>query len=479
MMPRPGRVVARAFSVLLLAAVSALVSCRDVGKDSPHLWPEGNADDIEALSTRDDVNVLLILVDTLRADRLSAYGYERATSPVLANLSRMGVRFDRHLSQSSWTKASMASMWTSYIPPRTGVVEYDDVVPDAAPMPAEILSEHGFRTIGLYRNGWVEPKFGFGQGFEVYTKPAGTSVDPAAFRENPTLLHTGTDEDLVESALAFLRADGANRWFLYLHFMDVHEYTYDEQSAVFGGSYSDMYDNSVLRTDTTIDQLLGGMMDMGLFKNTLIVIASDHGEAFRERGIEGHARFVFKETTEVPLIVLFPFRLLEREAVVRARTRNVDIWPTIYELLGIDPPADLDAADGVSLVPEILAAARGGSSPPEVLERQGFAHLMHGWGRPDATDSTYALASRDHRFVSYLGEGGARIERLFDTGADPAELRSVVAERPELAAEMRERADAMAKIDPVWGQPEEVLLKELELRQLRALGYVLPGDDGR
>ena len=190
MMPRPGRGVARAFSVLLLAAVTGLMSCRDVGKDSPHLWPEGNADDIEALSTRDDVNVLLILVDTLRADRLSAYGYERATSPTLANLSRMGVRFDRHLSQSSWTKASMASMWTSYIPPRTGVVEYDDVVPDAAPMPAEILAAHGFRTIGLYRNGWVEPKFGFAQGFEVYTKPAGSLVDPAAVRENPTLRHS-------------------------------------------------------------------------------------------------------------------------------------------------------------------------------------------------------------------------------------------------------------------------------------------------
>ena len=471
--------ISRAFTALMLVLVMMSVSCQDVGGDSPHLWPEGTAADIEALSTRDDVNVLFILVDTLRADRMSAYGYERDTSPMLANLARLGMRFDRHLAQSSWTKASMASLWTGYIPPRTGVVEYDDVVPDAAPMPAEVLAANGFRTIGLYRNGWVEPRFGFAQGFEVYTKPAGTLVDPAVVQSNPTLQHSGTDEDLVKSALAFLQVDRAERWFLYLHFMDVHEYTYDEQSAVFGGSYSDMYDNSILRTDTTIDQLLGAMMDMGLFKNTLIVLASDHGEAFRERGIEGHARFVFKETTEVPFIVLFPFRLTEREAVVRSRTRNVDIWPTIYGLLGIDLPAGLGDADGVSLVPEILAAARGESPPLEVLNRQGFAHLMHGWGRPDATESTYALASRELRFVSYLGAGGERFERLFDISADPAELRSVATERPELAEEMRKRADALAEIDPVWGKPQEVELRELELRQLRALGYVLPGDDGR
>ena len=182
--------IARAFSALMLVLLAMSTSCQDVGGDSPHLWPEGNAEDIEALSTRDDVNVLFILVDTLRADRMSAYGYERATSPTLANLSRMGVRFDRHLSQSSWTKASMASLWTSHIPPRTGVVEYDDVIPDEAPMPAEILAANGFRTIGLFRNGWVEPRFGFAQGFEVYTKPAGTLVDPAVVQKNPTLQHS-------------------------------------------------------------------------------------------------------------------------------------------------------------------------------------------------------------------------------------------------------------------------------------------------
>ncbi len=99
--------------------------------------PLGTADDIASLAERDDVNVLFILIDTLRANRLGSYGYERATSPLLDVLAERGVRFDRHLSQSSWTKCSMASLWTSLYPPRTGVTHFDDVVPEAPRLPAD------------------------------------------------------------------------------------------------------------------------------------------------------------------------------------------------------------------------------------------------------------------------------------------------------------------------------------------------------
>lgn len=464
--------------VLLLWASSLILSCSDANDASPALWLDGNAADIEALSTRDDLNVLFILVDTLRADRLSAYGYERDTSPTLTNLARLGVRFGRHMAQSSWTKASMASMWTSYNPTRTGVINFDDIIPDAAAMPAEVLSQNGFRTVGLYRNGWVSPKFGFGQGFDVYTRPAPTKVDLAAFYENPTLQPRANDEDVVKSAIEFLRVDGGEPWFLYLHLMDVHEYTYDESSAAFGGSYSDIYDNSILWTDTTLDLFLGTLLDRGFFENTLIVITSDHGEAFRERGLEGHARFVFKETTEVPFILLFPFRLTGEPIVIESRTRNVDIWPTLYDLLGIDPPDGLKEADGVSLVPEILAAARGEAPPADAEAREGFAHLLRGWGKQDVQDPTYALASRHLRYVAIEGERGP-VEQLFDSRKDPDELTDVAAQREDLLDEIRQRAVGMAKQEPVWGEPEERDLNELELNQLRALGYALPDDSGR
>ena len=110
--------------------------------------PIGTAEDILALRDRRDLNVLFVLIDTLRAERLSSYGYHRPTSPVIDLLAAQGVRFAHHLSQSSWTKCSMASLWTGLYPQRSGVTRFDDVLPDEALMPAEILKEAGFRTAG-------------------------------------------------------------------------------------------------------------------------------------------------------------------------------------------------------------------------------------------------------------------------------------------------------------------------------------------
>jgi len=323
--------------------------------------PVGGVEDIEALRQRDDVNLLFILVDTVRSDRLSAYGYERDTTPALARIASSGLLFHRQLSQSSWTKCSMASMWTSTFPVRTGVTRFDDVIPDDAHMPAEILKEAGFNTVGLYRNGWVSPNFGFAQGFDVYTRPAPRPPAASVRRENPTMKTGGTDEDVVQTAIEYLRVNGDERWFLYLHLMDVHEYTYDEQSALFGGTYSDVYDNAIRRVDGLLDALFEFLDESGLAQKTVIVMTSDHGEAFRERGVEGHARRVYKETTEVPFIVGLPFRL-DPGIVVTKRSQNVDIWPTILDLLGLPVP---EGSDGRSLLPEVLAAARGETTGPD------------------------------------------------------------------------------------------------------------------
>jgi arylsulfatase A-like enzyme len=464
------------FVVHLLAGVLAFFQsgCDSQGQEEDlQLWPFGSVQDIEYLADREDVNVLFILVDTLRAGRMSAYGYERDTTPVLKNLSQAGIRFDRHIAQSSWTKASMASMWTSFYPTRTGIVKYDDIIPEAAVMPAEVLTEAGFRSIGLFRNGWVSPVFGFGQGFEVYKKPIASMARRTNQVENPLAKDRGTDEEIIKAASEFLRIEGKadKRWFLYLHLMDVHEYTYDEASAIFGSGYSDIYDSSILWTDTSIDILLGTMMDWGLLRNTVVVIASDHGEAFRERGHEGHARFVYKETTETPFIILLPFRLESGGIVVHSRSRNVDIFPTLYDMLGIETPVELADADGVSLMPDILAAARGQTSQ-EAYQREAFAHLRQGWGQRTKANmrSTFALMSGDLRYVNQI-RGSETIEELFDAGSDPKELIDLSTERIEDLESMRLRASELAVIDPVWGKPETRDLSELELNQLRALGY--------
>jgi arylsulfatase A-like enzyme len=454
-------------AIVLVGYAAMMIDVEVIPRDDR---PTGTAADIEALRERDDVNVLFILVDTLRADHLGAWGYERPTSPTIDRIASEGVRFSRHVSQSSWTKCSMASLWTGLYPARTGVTRFNHVLSDEARMPAEIMRDAGFRTVGLFRNGWVEGYFGFDQGFEVYVKPVAERVPAKVRRENPTLSEAGTDMGAVEGVEEFLRAYGDQRWFLYVHLMDLHEYLYDEDSALFGTAYADVYDNAIRRTDYVIERLYELLARGGYLENTIVVIGSDHGEAFSERGFEGHARFVYKETTYVPLTISFPFRL-EPGIVVDRLTRNIDIWPTVLDLLGL--PA-MEGVDGRSRRDAILAAARGEATSTD--DDDAWAHLDRTWGRRGVRPApTVSVVDGGYRYVRLPHADGGYDEELFDLSADPAELEDVRAEHAEVAERLRAMADDYLDQQPSWSEKARTLeMDEMQLQQLRALGYKVP-----
>lgn len=461
-----------------LAAAVALVAAWQFVASRKSGWGEygfdprrpGTIEDISRLSERDDINVLFILVDTLRAHRLGSYGYSRDTSPTFNYLAHTGIRFGRHLAQSTWTKCSMASFWTGLYPARNGILKFSNGFPEQATLVAEIFREAGFRTTGIYRNGWVAPNFGFDQGFEVYYRPPPTAPGTRLRQDNPHVTLEGSDEDVTDAAVEFLRTNGRERWFLYLHLMDVHQYVYDQESAVFGSDYSDIYDNSILHTDRLISRFLYQVGEMGLMDHTIVVVAADHGEAFRERGLEGHARHVYRETIEVPLIVSLPFKL-DPGIVVRSDTRNVDVWPTLLDMLGLPPLPD---TDGRSLMPEILSAARGEAPSESPI---GIAHLDGGWARRgSAPQPRVAVLERDHRFIYEAEPNGATREELFDRRSDPLEVKNVIQDDPELASHMRTIAkEYLERTTSPWGTgTSNVELNEMELNQLRALGYAVP-----
>ena len=275
----------RWFSVVALAVMlSAFFASQVEVQSNPR--PLGDVDDIRNLSKRDDLNIVFILIDTLRADRLSSYGYARPTSPNIDALAADGVRFAKHMSQSSWTKCSMSSMWTASYPIRTGVLRSPDAISSEAHMPAEILKQAGYRTYALFRNAWVSPEFGFSQGFDVYHSPRASQVPRSVRREKPTVGVVGTDQDTLRSALEFMRTHVQEKFFLYLHFMDVHQYFYDYTTSLFGTLYSDIYDNSIRWVDRIVGSLISDIDRRGLRDKTLIVLAADHGEAFGEHGRE-------------------------------------------------------------------------------------------------------------------------------------------------------------------------------------------------
>ncbi len=424
--------------------------------------PLGKPADIERLHERNDLNVLFVLIDTLRADRLSAYGYPRETSPTLDKLAADGVLFAEHMSQSSWTKCSMASLWTGLYPVRTGVTRSPQGLPDEVKMPAEIIREAGFRTAAIWRNGWISPGFGFSQGFEVYHSPKNAPTPRSVRREKPTIGVTGTDQDVIHSAIEFLRAQGDERWFLYIHMMDVHQYVYDEDTALFGTTYSDIYDNSIRWTDRVLDSLIATLDLRGLRDKTLIIVAGDHGEAFGEHGREGHARDVHAEVTTTPLIVSLPFRL-EPGVVVDAPTENIDIWPTVLDLLKLPP---LDETDGRSRLPELMAAARGEPPPPRETPR--FAHLDQTWGRSSMEPRPMvAVREGPYRLVRAHGAEGL----LYDRSNDPREQVDVGKEKPDVLARLQGYVDEYLSRPPAPWQASDVELDDAQLEQLRALGY--------
>lgn len=428
----------------------------------------GGVAELEALAKRSDVNVLFVLVDTLRAERMSAYGYERDTTPFLKKLADKGIRFDRHIAQSSWTKTSMASLWSGLKPLHTGVTKFDHTLSDKITMPAEVMSDAGFKTVGLFRNGWVSGYFGFDQGFEKYFRPAGAGLPAHLKRIRPNAQGPGADENIVGEAIEFLRIHGkSSRWLLYLHLMDLHEYTYDEESALFGTTVSDLYDNSILRTDWVISTLHDYVERSGLAENTIFVVLSDHGEAFGERGFEGHARAVFPETTDTPLIISLPFAL-DKGVVVESKTANLDVWPTLLDLLGLPGLGDVD---GQSRKAELTHAMQGGE-PSEDEDDLTISFLDELWGSPGSERKpAISVLGGGYRYVAGTDPTGRPSEvLLWDEGDQASNLLET---HPEVAERLREAAKQELETTQIF-ESDTIELDEMQLDQLRALGYELP-----
>lgn len=423
--------------------------------------PVGSLEDVAGLADRDDLNVVFIVIDTLRADHLGAYGYERDTSPVMDYFARTGLRFAHHRAQSSWTKTSMASLWTGLYPQRTDVLDYRDTVADAATMPAERFAEAGFLSAGIWRNGWVAPNFGFSQGFKIYDNPK-AQLAPSALRLKPIAGRiNGTDIDAVFSGMEFLRANKDRRFFLYMHMMDVHQYISTKETALFGSTYLDAYDNSILWTDTQLGILLAEMFRLGIADKTLVVIVSDHGEAFGEHGREGHARDVHYEVVNTPFIVSFPFKL-EPGVVVPHPTQNIDVFPTILELVGL--PA-MPEADGKSRVNWLIGDRMADAEDVDI------AHLDRSWGKmEEAARPLIGIREGSYRLLHDVTEPDK--DRLYDVESDLGEFNNIAPELGDTLAKLRERARLYLEEEPPFeGGAPEIELDELHLRQLRALGY--------
>lgn len=305
-------------------------------------------------------SVLLLVVDTLRADRLGAYGYSRPTSPNLDALAGRGVRFGQYYTSCAWTRPAMASLLTGLYPRTTGVYEQldDRLAPDLLSL-AERLHGAGYRTLGVTANPNINTDYGFDQGFDRYVDSGGmrplTRAGGGARRKGMETAELVTDRTLAlvdEAALA-----GAP-YYLQIQYIDPH-IPYDPPpthlDAVRPASVgsADPYDGEIHFADAEIGRLLDGLTQRGLMRDTLVIFTSDHGEGLGSHaGIPNatqHGTHLYDSVLHVPLVFAHP--ALPQGATVHSLSSAVDILPTMQELLGLERDGDLP---GRSLAPALL-----------------------------------------------------------------------------------------------------------------------------
>jgi choline-sulfatase len=384
-------------------------------------------------------HLLLITIDTLRADRVGAYGWANARTSTLDALARRGIRFTHAYATAPITLTSHATMLTGRYPPGHGARHNGMAIRTDVPTLAEHLARAGFSTAAFVSAFPLDKRFGLGRGFATYDDELPRGADGRPLNERPGSV-------TVDRALAWVRAQRADaRLFAWVHLFEPHApYGTPSRGAARPRQTSERYDDEVATADAQIGRLLGSWPDR---EQTLVVATADHGEAFGEHGEIGHSIFVYDTTLHVPLIVAGPFA--PAAAVVDDPVTLADLAPTMLPWLGL-PPLD---ADGIDVSPAI----GGGGLGHRVLYAESFAPLLDfGWA------PLRSLRGDGFKLIA------APRSELYDLRTDRGEEHNVIDARADLGRDLTTRVDRISPPD----LPSHAEAPDPEaLARLRALGY--------
>ena len=394
-------------------------------------------------------NLLLLTLDTTRADRIGCYGGADAATPILDRLAARGVRYDQATTPSPLTLPAHVSLMTSSHPAEHGVHANGDYrFGGARPTLAEVLAGQQYRTAAFVSSFVLDRQFGLSRGFRVYDQPSapaatGAAPAPAAALERSAALTT-------TKASAWLRAEGRTPFFLWVHYFDPHD-PYEPPPPFAERFGDDPYAGEIAFMDAEIGRLLGVLEQLELAGDTLVVVVGDHGEGLGQHDEESHGVFLYESTLRVPLIMALPGELGEGE-VVRAPVSTIDVAPTVLDLLGVTPPPGLG---GRSL--------RDDSDPTaEIFSETRYPLLSYGYS------PLRALRRGPWKYI----DGPA--PELYHLEDDPDETQNRVerdaAIAAELRAQLRQRAADMAAASP----PPDVPAGDAAA-ELMSLGYLAGG----
>ena len=397
-------------------------------------------------------NILLITLDTMRADRIGAYGYKLAETPNLDRLAREGVRFADATSQAPLTAPAHAALMTGQYPGRLGIKNNGSTpIPDGTVTLAERLTAAGYRT-GAFIGAFVlDRAYGFGQGFEVFD---------AAFEDFRQAIKGQVQRpaaQVVDPALAWIKGiPSGSPFFAWVHLYDAH--TPYAAPAPYGAKFKDRpYDGEVAYVDAQVGRLLDALSASGAADRTIVVVIGDHGEALGDHGEEDHGIFLYEAVMRIPWIVTVPSWLTRQAAgqIVREQVRSIDLMPTLVDLAGLSGGEGLD---GASLADVIRGGARR-DAPPSYSE-SWYPQLHFGWSR------LRALRVGEWKYID------APRPELYDLRTDPAERKNVIGTRGSVAARMASELDAIEKS---FGPAATAAAPQPDpetIARLRSLGYI-------
>lgn len=457
-----GRVCGGLLAFLILGLAS---SCGDQATPSPAEPGEPRAE------SGDPWNLLLIAVDTLRADHLGVYGYGRPTSPAIDRLMARSVVFEEAHASSSWTLPSFATLLTSLHSSTHGCWTFDSNLDPSFTTLAEMLAGSGYRTAGVVSHVFLGEPYGLAQGFEVYD----SALVHATLRDSHRAI---SSPEVTRSAIREMERlaseDAQDPWFLFVHYFDPHKGYREHDGLGHGmgvGDAVDRYDGEIAFTDAAIGELLDRLGSLGAGQRTVVAFVADHGEEFEEHGGFEHGTTLYQEVVHVPLGLRVPGYAARR---VSEPVGLVDFTPTVLDLLGI-PTGDLPLA-GRSLVPLM----RGEASDPGSAST-GAALMELRFERGSTSGRVDALVVGDWKLVrESTVEGEVVRTQLFDRRNDPGDLRDVAKEHPErveeLTARLQDEVRQARSLADRFDQSAALELDDEELERLRQLGYV--GDGG-
>jgi len=403
-------------------------------------------------------NIILITLDTTRADRMGFLGSSRRVTPNLDILAKQSVVFTRAYAQVPLTTPSHAAILTGTYPQYSRVEDLGAKLKKEIPYLPDLLHARGYHTAAFVGADILDPAStarGFERGFDVY--------DADFHRRKP-----GEDryksverraEDVANRALGWLSHNHQRPFFIWLHFYDPHD-PYDPPEPFKTHYASAPYDGEIAYTDSVVGSMMEVLRRHGLYQNAVIVIAADHGEAFGEHGEERHGVFLYDETIHVPLLLRLPAGRFAGKRV-DDRVALADIAPSLLEAAGIPAPATMQAH---SLFPSIDAAKsaageKGKAASRPIYSETNYGHRTFGWAE-----------LRSWRTGKYLYVQAPKRE-LYDQSSDPGALKNLAEASKAVADTLEEQlGDFQQKSSSA--KTEQAKLDPAQAEKLRALGYL-------